>query len=1216
MKLNKILIYTALILLLGMLSAAHGLYRQSARDSVPSGGRLIIKFKPGAEINPQTDKAGILRTDLQALDRINDNFAVNKISPFGSSRAVASNTAFSKIYIIELPDNADPNEALEAYSRLDEVEYCHADVMMELYDTANDPLYQYQWPLNNTGQEYYHIERNEGTGNDILVWQSGTADADIDALETPALPSENTNTIIVAIIDTGVDPNHPELAGKIWTNPREIDGNEIDDDNNGYIDDIHGWDFTGESSIMPPLQDNDPTDEYGHGTHCAGIITANSNNSIGISGVTPNCRIMPIKFFPVMLSSYASEAIIYAADNGADVINMSFGYPWPVPILQDALDYARSKGVVLIAASGNDSDEMQNYPAAYESVIAVGATSSSDQIAFFSTYGDQIDVSAPGYSILSLRADGTDMYAPDEPDVHIIDSLYYIASGTSMACPHVVGIAAFMLALSPGLSMDNVREILENTADDITDPYGLGEYLPGWDKYSGFGRVNLYAAAAQVPDRRAVIQSPQPHEILSGTIDIVGSCDGADFTDYQLSYGPGRTPSQWTEIANSQTPVSYNILGNLAADNLEGIYTFKVSNSGTNFDQITVFISNNSALQLDLPADFDTIVSFVQVMGSAYHPDFKSLVLEYYNIDTPNNWNLITESTQPVYADLICKWSTGALPDGRYLLRLSLSTNTDLTISDTVEVYVRSPFSEDYGWRVNLDAATGIIPNWGDFDNDGVNEIIVGTSDSLYFFNPDGSPKTEGVPAYPAGDYRMAPAVGDLDDDDIEDFVCIGKIGSITKLFGHSSQNGYFETILQANPNLERFDSDLEFDYPRVFLRDMFSDGSDEIFYFSAPACFIYNSNGSFILQILNLNSGALSQYLSADINGDGVDELYNLSSTIYQFNQHGILHKSYSFNGIYGWDFDNRSISAVDIDSDGRQELIVLGRYFDEPYKYFIFAFKDDLSLMPGWPHDAGISNYLVPPTVTFADIDNDNELEYFISYYELTQGSIYAWNLDGSSVLGDSIFPYFTATENPGRLYSSLAGDVNGDGLVDIYSGVLGDIYGTYNVHRIEAWDSYGDLLPGWPVVVKTQKDSLGNHCNHIPIAGDLDKNGQVDMLMTTAKNELMFFNIPGAAYNPGKHPVPFWHYNRRMNGVQTRYTPDCGDLNWDGSVNISDAVFLINYIFIPNSPLPNPLESADVNCDSKSSLVDIIYLINYVFRGGSAPCDTDGDGIHDCP
>ena len=846
MKLYKIFFLTAALLLSLVFSDVHGYYHESANDTGPVSNRLIVKFKPNAVITPQTDKAGGIQSGLEALDRINSNYAINKIRPFSTSSSIASNKLFSNIYIFELPNNENTDEILEAYRGLAEVEYCHADVVMQLYDMPDDPLYQYQWPLHNTGQEYYHVERYSGPQNDILVWQSGSTDADIDAYETPAIPAENTNTVIVAVIDTGVDPNHPELSGKLWINQREIADNNIDDDNNGYIDDVYGWDFTGESSLMPPLQDNDPSDEHGHGTHCSGIITANSNNGIGISGVTQHCKIMPIKFYPVMLSSYASEAIIYAADNGADIINMSFGYPWPVPILQDALDYAKSKGVVLIAASGNDSAEIQNYPASYESVIAVGATSSTDQVAFFSTYGPQIDVSAPGYSILSLHAQGTDMYAPDEPDIHIIDSLYYIASGTSMSCPHVVGIAAFMQTLSPGLSMENIKSILENTADDILDPYGTGDNLPGWDKYSGYGRVNLYAAVARVPDRRAIIQSPLPNEILSGTFAITGSCDGGDFSAYQLFYGSGQTPSEWTEIESSDIPVSENILGSLDAGGMEGIYTFKISNSGTNFDQVSVYITNTYSAEINFPADNDTIVSFTQIRGSAYHSNFKSYALEYSRSETPHNWNLIAAGTRPVYEDLLYEWTTGTLADGHYALRLTMLTSDNQTLSDTVQLYVRSPFSDGYGWRVQLGAALGMIPNWGDFDNDGVNEIIVGTEDSLCFYNPDGTPKITGVPVFPSGDYRITPAVGDLDDDDIEDFVCVGKFAEASKLYIFSSQNGLTETELQADPDLERFDTDLEYIYPRVFLKDIYSDGRDEIFFYTSPRCYVYESDGTF----------------------------------------------------------------------------------------------------------------------------------------------------------------------------------------------------------------------------------------------------------------------------------------------------------------------------------------------------------------------------------
>jgi len=155
--------------------------------------------------------------------------------------------------------------------------------------------------------------------------------------------------VIIGMVDTGVDKDHPDLADHMWTNPGEIPDNFIDDDHNGYIDDYHGWDFAGDDWFDDP--DNDPNDLHGHGTHCSGIITGITDNFAGIAGIAPNCKVMALSFYPVMLASWGAEAIVYAADNGADVVNMSWGLPYAVPIWEDAIDYARAKGVIMIAAA-------------------------------------------------------------------------------------------------------------------------------------------------------------------------------------------------------------------------------------------------------------------------------------------------------------------------------------------------------------------------------------------------------------------------------------------------------------------------------------------------------------------------------------------------------------------------------------------------------------------------------------------------------------------------------------------------------------------------------------------------------------------------------------------------------------------------------------------------------------------------------------------------
>jgi thermitase len=274
--------------------------------------------------------------------------------------------------------------------------------------------------------------------------------------------------IIVAIADTGVDMSHPDLRDGIWTNPDEAPGNGIDDDNNGFIDDVHGWDFAD--------NDNLPDDNHGHGTHVAGIAAARINNGIGIAGIAGRATIMPLDVFKGGIGTYDSliRAIVYATDNGARVINMSLGATSYSRGEQAAVEYAWSHGVVSVAAAGNTGLNTYHYPAAQPHVIAVAATDENDQRAGFSTYGDFVDVAAPGASIWSSYKGGS----------------YTYMSGTSMATPHVSGLAALLLSLNPDLTPDTVSDLIEQNADD------LGAL--GWDPYFGHGRINALRSLAQV----------------------------------------------------------------------------------------------------------------------------------------------------------------------------------------------------------------------------------------------------------------------------------------------------------------------------------------------------------------------------------------------------------------------------------------------------------------------------------------------------------------------------------------------------------------------------------------------------------------------------------------------------------------------------------------------------------------------------------------------
>lgn len=298
--------------------------------------------------------------------------------------------------------------------------------------------------------------------------------------------------VTVAVVDTGVDYNHEDLQGNIWTNSGEIAGNGIDDDNNGLIDDWRGWDFVN--------SDNDVMDDQGHGTHVSGIIGALKDNGKGIAGVAPNAKILGIKVLDRNGSGTFSDiikGIKYAADMGARIINMSLGAVYDFSIdyiktnyasyydaylkpIKDAILYAAGKGSIVIAASGNSgTDVNRTVPGGFEETLSVGATTPTGGKAYFSNYGPTLDLTAPGWDVLSLRAAGTTLGTP-------VSTGYTRASGTSMATPMVTGVVALLLAQDPTLDLAGIERRLKFSATDLG--------AAGFDTSFGYGQVDALKA--------------------------------------------------------------------------------------------------------------------------------------------------------------------------------------------------------------------------------------------------------------------------------------------------------------------------------------------------------------------------------------------------------------------------------------------------------------------------------------------------------------------------------------------------------------------------------------------------------------------------------------------------------------------------------------------------------------------------------------------------
>jgi subtilisin family serine protease len=326
---------------------------------------------------------------------------------------------------VDLAAGGSLEEVLAAYRNRPDVEYAEPNPIIAVCADPNDPLYADQWALGK-------IQVAE-------AWDT----------------CRGSRAVVVAVIDTGVDYRNPDLQGNLWINEAERAGQPgVDDDGNGYVDDLRGYNFAAGTG--------DPLDDHGHGTVCAGIIGALGNNGTAVAGVCWAVRIMPLKALDATGNGTVADAVpavYYAVANGADIISGSWGGTESSQSLRDAVEFASQEGVVIVAAAGNNGATMAYYPAAFPEVIAVAATEPSDKRWYLSNFGSWVDLAAPGWGIISLRA------AP--PGQTARPGSFVRMSGTSMAAPHVAGTCALLLAANPFLRRDELQQILATTGDPI-----------------------------------------------------------------------------------------------------------------------------------------------------------------------------------------------------------------------------------------------------------------------------------------------------------------------------------------------------------------------------------------------------------------------------------------------------------------------------------------------------------------------------------------------------------------------------------------------------------------------------------------------------------------------------------------------------------------------------------------------------------------------------
>ena len=847
--------------------------------------------------------------------------------------------------------------------------------------------------------------------------------------------------VVIAIIDSGIDYRHDDLAAKTWVNPGELPHNGLDDDGNGYVDDVHGWDFTDAPNVQGEGDfiegDNEPIDESGHGTHVAGIAGAMADNGIGIAGVAWNCPLMAIRAglslggSSRMQDDDSAAAIVYAADNGASVINMSWGSEQVSFVIQDAVDYAHARGVVLVGAAGNSQKAAAIFPAAYRHVIAVASTEQHQRRFYQSNFGASVDIAAPGNVILSTQ----------------IDNQYRLLTGTSMAAPHVAGVAALMLSKRPALTHEEVRQILINTADVVLQEE-RDEPDPG---FVGAGTLNAERALLASSALQARILSPETNSGGSNAMPILGTAGGYQFESWQLLYGQSTVPESFTPFTepSAQQKIGETLAVWDTAAIPEGIYTVQLqvtAKNGTQTqDRVVVAVDRTPPQVISLAAT-ETLYENRSITIFTWATDDITRNTLYYRRKNQLAPFASVEENELGKEHFI---SLG-LPNGTYQFFVESQNAVGLTVTEN---------NQGQYWPLDVDGSA-ISPNGfddfsigvpplhiatvtADFDGDGALEIVgkplseMGIT--IYERSQTGTYQArEGQAlALQTGAETLTPwTVNDTDNDGLLEILVSDN--DRTFLLESTTPNGYPENLIWESPFLSGGSiADLDADGRKEIIGA--DNRNDRILIFENRG----NNRYEEIAQLVNETEGAnvFGQHFAiADFDADGNIELGAGDSEGELFVYSAYANDRFRLESQMQLDITGNAIevallTAEDLTGDGISEFVVGGtqEFAGVPsaaplWKFFVFTHahgqnRRELPFVKLW-EQAIVPYRRTGNGLRIADVTGDGNNELVI----LTHPNLYVMKWDGTTFVP---MWYREVSETP----ALFTADVDNNGFDEIY-------------------------------------------------------------------------------------------------------------------------------------------------------------------------------------
>lgn len=813
-----------------------------------------------------------------------------------------SDATLSKILRVDFSDNNLANQFISQLKNDPTVEYVQQSNLYKVDYIPNDSLTNQQWALQK-----------------------------IKAFDAWNI-TQGSDSIIVGIIDTGIDYLHPDLKNKIYINPGETGydkngnnkkSNNVDDDNNGFIDDYMGWNFVDTRSSTPDSSNtnysswnNNPMDENGHGTYIAGIVGAETNNSIGIAGAAPKVRLLNIRAFDA--NGYGQEddvasAILYAVMMGAKIINMSFGDTQFSYVLRDVIRYAYNKGIVLVASSGNSGDDQPHYPSGYTEVISVGNSTEDDNVAPSSSYGSRLDLVAPGTDILTTSMGGG----------------YSTVSGTSASAPFVSAAAGLLLSIG-NYTNEEVRQILKTSADDIG--------APGWDINSGAGRLNLFNALnAAIPSIIKFDSPLQDFATNKDSLNIYATVLSAYFSNYSLFLGVGNNPQSWIPlIQNSQYQFQNKNIFNLNLRNLsDTTYCLRLlinfTNGKNSEERVNFSIERNPPVTIIENSGPILFGDKTTIIGSIY-TDQPTVVKMYYrqlgtsvfssipldgfsnSTETVSNFhfgfipaNQVQQNSQyEVYYEAVnlAGLKTDIMNQNNYFIystsntvsmvnatKLSYSlpageiyeNPVSFTSNDSNEVFLRplSNPSTTYLYKLNNNSFSlidsikyRIAQSFGDFNNNGKKDLLCYYVYNGYIYEQTNPFSSALVPKFADTTEKFWPITAqDIDGDGITEIldvdsdssISVWKVNNSLQLYDRKQLPDFSSSVSSTNL----------LDAPHAVIADINGSGKKAIWMADKSGnIFSYNIIGADNYQkgaVISTNMVGFSAYLSAgDYAGDG----------------------------------------------------------------------------------------------------------------------------------------------------------------------------------------------------------------------------------------------------------------------------------------------------------------------------------------------------------